>query len=160
MNNNEKVIDIIGLNKSFTEGRVLTNINLHLVKNENLVILGRSGTGKSVLIKCIVGLEKIDSGSILIFGNDVARMDESELNDVRKKIGFLFQGGALYDSMTIEENLYFPLDRNTPDMSKSEKQAIAEEALENVGLLDARKKMPGELSGGMKKGQGLPVPSC
>jgi len=155
MNNHDRVIDIVGLSKSFTEGRVLTNIHLHLLENENLVILGRSGTGKSVLIKCIVGLEKFDRGNIFIFGNDVAAMNETELNNVRRKIGFLFQGGALYDSMTIEENLLFPLDRNTPGMSHHEKMAIVDEALESVGLIEARKKMPNELSGGMKKRAGL-----
>ena len=153
--NHGHVIDIKGLNKSFGENHVLKDINLQLSPDENLVILGRSGMGKSVLIKCIVGLEDFDSGTIYVLGNNIGDMDEFELNDLRQNIGFLFQGGALYDSMTVEENLLFSLQRNARHLSMSEMQDIIDEVLESVGLLDAKKKMPVELSGGMKKRAGL-----
>lgn len=149
------MIKIRGLHKSFGEQVVLTDINLDLRANENLVILGRSGTGKSVLIKCIVGLEVFERGMINVLGNDIGNMDEFELNDLRKKIGFLFQGGALYDSMTVEENILFPLSRNARNLSDGEKNDLVDEVLESVGLLDAKYKMPVELSGGMKKRAGL-----
>lgn len=152
---NGNIIDIEGLNKSFGDSHVLKDINLRVSPNENLVILGRSGTGKSVLIKCIVGLEKFDSGSIYILGHDISGLDEFALNDLRKDIGFLFQGGALYDSMTVEENLLFPLKRNARNLSSGEMNDLIDDVLEGVGLLDAKYKMPVELSGGMKKRAGL-----
>ncbi len=152
---NNHVIKIHNLNKWFGEMKALSDINLKLSEDENLVILGRSGVGKSVLIKCIVGLEKAEEGEIEVLGNNITQMDEFELNKLRKNIGFLFQGGALYDSMTVEENLLFPLKRNAPDLGESEKQDLVEEVLESVGLLDAKDKMPSELSGGMKKRAGL-----
>jgi phospholipid/cholesterol/gamma-HCH transport system ATP-binding protein len=149
------VIELCGVNKSFDETPVLIDINLELLPDENLVILGRSGTGKSVLIKCIVGLETHDSGEIFVFGNKIGDMNEFALNDLRKYIGFLFQGGALYDSMTVEENLIFPIERNARNIGEGEKNDLVDEVLESVGLLDAKYKMPSELSGGMKKRAGL-----
>ncbi len=148
-------IEINNLYKSFGDNEVLTDISLTLSMDENLVILGRSGTGKSVLIKCVVGLEKYDSGSIRVLGNEINSMDEFALNDLRKNIGFLFQGAALYDSMTVRENLLFPLERNAPDIKEKKADDLIEEVLDSVGLLDAIDKMPSELSGGMKKRAGL-----
>jgi phospholipid/cholesterol/gamma-HCH transport system ATP-binding protein len=150
-----KVIDIRGLNKSFGDVKVLTDIDLELAHDENLVILGRSGTGKSVLIKCIVGLETFESGTIYVLGQNIAELNEFSLNDLRKNIGFLFQGGALYDSMSLEANLIFPLERNAPGLSMGERDDLIDDVLESVGLLNAKHKMPVELSGGMKKRAGL-----
>lgn len=152
---NHHVIKINKLNKWFGETQVLSDINLNLSEDENLVILGRSGVGKSVLIKCIVGLEKVEEGEIEVFGNSITSMDEYELNKLRQNIGFLFQGGALYDSMSVEENLLFTLKRNAPDLSVSQKECLVDDVLDSVGLLDAKYKMPSELSGGMKKRAGL-----
>jgi phospholipid/cholesterol/gamma-HCH transport system ATP-binding protein len=148
-------IEIKSLYKSFGELEVLEDINLSLSMDENLVILGRSGTGKSVLIKCIVGLERYDQGKIFVLGNEIGSMDEFALNELRKNIGFLFQGAALYDSMSVEENLLFPLKRNAPNLSEKQMGILVDEVLESVGLLDAKFKMPSELSGGMKKRAGL-----
>jgi phospholipid/cholesterol/gamma-HCH transport system ATP-binding protein len=148
-------VEIHDLNKSFGDLQVLNDINMNLSMDENLVILGRSGTGKSVLIKCIVGLEKYEQGSIRVLGNEIAQMDEYALNELRKNIGFLFQGAALYDSMTVEENLLFPLKRNSKNLSVKKMDILVDEVLESVGLLDAKYKMPSELSGGMKKRAGL-----
>jgi phospholipid/cholesterol/gamma-HCH transport system ATP-binding protein len=152
---NNHVIKIAGLNKSFGDHQVLFDINLDLIVDENLVVLGRSGTGKSVLIKCVVGLEKADSGTIEVLGNRIKEMNEFSLNELRKEIGFLFQGGALYDSMSVEENLLFPLKRNAPGLSDGEKNDLVDDVLEGVGLIEAKYKMPSELSGGMKKRAGL-----
>jgi len=152
---NKHALVLTNVFKSFGDLEVLTDISLTLSMDENLVILGRSGTGKSVLIKCIVGLEKHDHGSILVLGNDIGTMDEFALNELRKQIGFLFQGAALYDSMTVEENLLFPLIRNAPGLSENEMNGLVDEVLDSVGLLDAKYKMPSELSGGMKKRAGL-----
>jgi phospholipid/cholesterol/gamma-HCH transport system ATP-binding protein len=148
-------IEIQQLYKSFGDMEVLVDINLTLSMDENLVILGRSGTGKSVLIKCIVGLERYDRGSICVLGNEISSMGEFALNELRKNIGFLFQGAALYDSMTVEENLLFPLKRNAPGLSGKQMGIVVDEVLDSVGLLDAKYKMPSELSGGMKKRAGL-----
>lgn len=150
-NSNNSVITIKNLKKSFGDLHVLEDISLELHKEENLVILGKSGTGKSVLIKCIARLLKADSGSINLLGQEVNSLKNSELDDVRKKIGFLFQSGALYDSMTVKENLEFPLRRIKKDLSQQEVDQKVLEALENVGLEDVLNKMPSELSGGMKK---------
>lgn len=151
---NEVVIEISGLKKSFGENDVLKNINLSLTKGENIVVLGKSGSGKSVMIKCIIGLIEPDEGSIKVFDKDILKLSSKELNEVRKKVGFLFQSGALYDSMTVRENLEFPM-RYTKFESKDELNALVEEALENVGLSDVIDKMPSELSGGMRKRLGL-----
>jgi len=149
------IVEIRGLHKSFGDQEVLNNINLKLEDNENLVILGKSGTGKSVLIKCIAGLEKFDQGEIEVLGKNIAGLDQFELNDLRKDIGFLFQGGALYDSMSVEDNILFPLKRNASDLSRGEMNDLVDEVLESVGLIEAKYKMPVELSGGMKKRTGL-----
>ncbi|MDB5284154.1 MAG: transporter related [Bacteroidota bacterium] len=147
------IITIDHLKKSFGGHEVLKDISLKLAKGENLVIMGKSGTGKSVLIKCIVRLIEPDAGEIKILGKDVLKLNADELNDVRKKIGFLFQSAALYDSMTVRENLEFPL--REVRKKNEEIEQMVEEALKNVGLLDVIDKMPSELSGGMRKRIGL-----
>ena len=147
----EVVIDIKNLKKSFGKLDVLTNIHLKLYKGENLVVLGKSGTGKSVLIKCIVRLLDPDSGTIEVLGQEVSTMNNKDLENVRKKIGFLFQSGALYDSMTVKQNLEFPVNRIRKDLKGPVILQKIEEALANVGLPDALNTMPSELSGGMRK---------
>lgn len=154
-NENKVIVEIKELFKSFDAQPVLTGINLELMKGENLVVLGKSGTGKSVLIKCIVGLMRADSGSIVVMDNDLKKLDHKKLNELRKKIGFLFQSGALYDSMTVKQNLEFPLKRIRKNLSSKEIKNKIEEVLENVGLADAINKMPSQLSGGMRKRIGL-----
>lgn len=148
---NEPVIEIKNLSISFDRREVLKNTSFKLNKGENLVILGKSGTGKSVLIKCIVGLLKPDSGSIKIFGKEVNSMNKKEFSAFRRRIGFLFQSGALYDSMTIKQNLEFPLVRVRRDITRKELNSKIDSALENVGLTEVLDKMPSELSGGMRK---------
>lgn len=133
----------------------MRDINLVIHKGESVVILGKSGTGKSVLIKCIVGLDDIDDGKLIILGQDVSELDNNELIGLRKKIGFLFQSGALYDSMTVRENLEFPLRRQTKSITKEEMKSLVKEALESVGLSKAIDIVPEELSGGMRKRLGL-----
>lgn len=150
-NTNEDVVIIQDLVKNFDTTHVLKGLSLSLKKGENLVVLGKSGTGKSVLIKCIVRLLNADSGSIKVLGNEITELKNDDLNTVRRKIGFLFQGGALYDSMTVRENLEFPLKRMYKDLTKAEVDKKVIEALENVGLPESIDKMPSELSGGMKK---------
>jgi phospholipid/cholesterol/gamma-HCH transport system ATP-binding protein len=151
----EVVIAIKGLKKSFGGKHVLNDINLELKRGENLVILGRSGTGKSVTIECIVGLIKQDKGSLKVFGDEVIDMNDKELKELRMKIGFLFQSGALYDSMTVRENLEFPLTRILKMKDQQEIDKRIEDALDSVGLLDSVDKMPSDLSGGMRKRAGL-----
>jgi phospholipid/cholesterol/gamma-HCH transport system ATP-binding protein len=151
----EPVIRIVNLHKTFENKRVLNGVSLDLYKGQNLVILGRSGAGKSVLIKCIVLLIWPDAGSINVLGQNVLSLSEQELNALRTKVGYLFQEGALYDSMSLEENLLFPLKRNKPGLRHSEMQERVEQALESVDLTEAREKMPAELSGGMRKRAGL-----
>ncbi|MBF6608310.1 MAG: ATP-binding cassette domain-containing protein [Flavobacterium sp.] len=150
-NTNEIAIEITGLHKQFGGTPILKGLSLTLKRGENLVVLGKSGTGKSVLIKCIVRLLDPDSGAMTVLGQDIVGSNEKELNEIRKRIGFLFQSGALYDSMTVRENLEFPLRRIKRDLSKEEINAKIVEVLENVGLPDAIDKMPSELSGGMRK---------
>lgn len=147
----ESVIEIHNLQKGFGETPVLKDVSLNLNKGENLVILGKSGSGKSVLIKCIVRLLKPDSGTINVLGTDMATLTGNALSEQRKKIGFLFQLGALYDSMTVKHNLEFPLRRIKKDLSEKEISEKIMEVLENVGLADVLDKMPSELSGGMRK---------
>ena len=149
------VIEIRSLAKSFGSNEVLKDINLDLNKEENLVILGKSGTGKSVTIKCIVGLLIQDKGTVKVFGEEVAALSENDLKALRVRIGFLFQSGALYDSMTVRENLEFPLRRVLKLKDKKEIDSRVMEILEGVGLPDAVDKMPSELSGGMRKRIGL-----
>lgn len=122
---------------------------MHLNEGENLVIMGKSGSGKSVMIKCLMGLMQPDSGEIEIMGERVLDLEQTELDQLRKKIGFLFQGSALYDSMTVRENLEFPLRKQ--NIPQKEKDTLVHEALESVGLLDAIELLPSELSGGMKR---------
>src|SRR6185312_16297827 len=133
----EPVISIKGLKKSFGSKKVLRNINLELKKGENVVILGRSGTGKSVTIQCIVGMLKPDDGSVKVFGQEVSELSEKELKELRIKIGFLFQSGALYDSMTVRENMEFPLTRVLKLDDQQEIDRRVEEVLDSVGLEDA-----------------------
>jgi phospholipid/cholesterol/gamma-HCH transport system ATP-binding protein len=147
----EPVIEITGLRKSFDNQEVLKDVTLQLFKGENLVILGKSGTGKSVLIQCIVRLLNADGGTIKVFGEDVLTSSRQALSELRKKIGFLFQSGALYDSMTVRQNLEFPLRRIKKDLTQEERDKKVNEALDQVGLLDAIDKMPSQLSGGMRK---------
>jgi len=149
--NREQVIEINNLRKGFGSDDVLVNVSLKLFNGENLVVLGKSGSGKSVLIKCIVRLLDPDEGTITVLGEDVNALDREKLGELRKKIGFLFQGGALYDSMTVRQNLEFPLRRIRKNLSQTELNEKVEEALENVGLPDTLNKMPSQLSGGMRK---------
>lgn len=151
---NEIVVEIKDIKKSFGNNEVLKDISFNLIKGENLVVLGKSGSGKSVLIKCIVALLEPDEGDIIVFGENIFGLKNKELNLMRKKIGFLFQSGALYDSMSVRENLAFPL-RDSKDIDKDEKNKLIEEALDDVGLSDTIDKMPSELSGGMRKRLGL-----
>lgn len=150
-NGHENVIEISHVKKKFGEQQVLADVSLSLHKEENLVVLGKSGSGKSVLIKCIVGLLFPDEGKINVLGKEVQKLNEKELNELRKKIGFLFQGGALYDSMTVKENLVFPLMRVRKNLKKKEMNNKVIEVLENVNLVETIDKMPSELSGGMRK---------
>jgi len=135
--------------------QVLTNINLEVKRGENVVVLGKSGQGKSVTIQCLVGLLSPDSGSIKVFGEEVTTMNDDELKLLRMKIGFLFQSGALFDSMTVRENLEFPLTRILKLKDQQEIDNKVNEVLEGVGLPDAIDKMPSDLSGGMRKRVGL-----
>ena len=149
----ETVVEIAHLKKSFGTNEVLKDLHLKIEKGENLVVFGKSGSGKSVLIKCLVGLIDPDEGEITVLGQKLSELKNKELNVLRKKIGFLFQSGALYDSMTVRENLEFPL--RDVSKSKEEVNALVLEVLQNVGLEAAIDKMPAELSGGMRKRIGL-----
>lgn len=145
------VIHINGLKKSFGDNYVLRDFNIDLKEGENVVVLGKSGSGKSVLIKCIIGLMSPDSGNIEVFGDEVPELSHDELDKIRVKVGFLFQSNALYDSMTVRENLEFPLRRHWIKTTKENVNDLVIEALTNVGLADTIDKMPEELSGGMRK---------
>jgi phospholipid/cholesterol/gamma-HCH transport system ATP-binding protein len=147
-------VEIKNLSKSFDDMVVLDDVSLNIKEGENVVVFGRSGSGKSVLLKCIVRLMEPDSGNILIEGQNVKQLSDKKLNDLRKYIGFLFQSAALYDSMSVRENLEFPLIRNF-DFTESERENKIKDVLEKVSLLDAIDKMPAELSGGMRKRIGL-----
>ncbi len=151
----DAVIEITGLMKSFGSEKILNGINLSLYTQENLVILGKSGSGKSVLIKCIVGLLSPNGGNINVFGRDATSLNRKEMAELRKNIGFLFQSGALYDSMSVRQNLEFPLRRIRKELTAQERNKKIIEVLENVGLEDAIDKMPSQLSGGMRKRIGL-----
>jgi len=151
----EKVISIRGLTKSFGEKKVLQGFDLDVRRGENLMVLGKSGSGKSVLIKCIVRLLDPDAGSISVLGQDVLTLDQEALDRVRVKIGFLFQSSALYDSMTVKENLEFPLRRHWIDRKHQDVDALVEEVLTAVGLPQTREMYPSELSGGMRRRIGL-----
>ena len=147
----KQVVEIENLSIGFEKEKVLDDLSLKLYNGENLVVLGQSGSGKSVLIKCIVRLLTPDAGTIKVLGENVNELGRKGLAELRKKIGFLFQSGALYDSMTIRENLEFPLKRIRKELTKREINEKVEEALGNVGLADTSDKMPSQLSGGMRK---------
>ena len=150
------VINIKGLYKSFGKNTdILKGVDLTVKKGENLVVLGKSGSGKSVLIKCLVGLVAVDRGELKVFDTDIANLSNQQLNAIRVRIGFLFQNSALYDSMTVRENLLFPLKRHSKKITAREAERSVNEALESVGLKEAIDKMPSELSGGMRKRIGL-----
>jgi phospholipid/cholesterol/gamma-HCH transport system ATP-binding protein len=151
----EPVIVIKGLKKAYDGHEVLRGIDLHVNKGENLVILGKSGTGKSVLIKCLVGLEWPDEGEITVFGKNLPSLNYRELNESRIRTGFLFQNSALYDSMTVRENLLFPLRQHKKDMTKEKKESLVMEMLDNVGLTESIDQLPSKLSGGQNKRIGL-----
>lgn len=151
VNPRETVISIENLCKSFGDNTVLDHFNLDLYRGESLVVLGRSGSGKSVLIKCIIGLIRPDRGKIKVLGENVLTINKFALDEIRVKIGFLFQSNALYDSMTIRENLEFPLRRHSFNLKQTEVDQMVMEALHNVGLEHTVDMMPAELSGGMRK---------
>jgi phospholipid/cholesterol/gamma-HCH transport system ATP-binding protein len=151
----ENVISIMDLYKSFGENHVLRGVNLEVKNKENVVVLGRSGTGKSVLIKIICGLLKPDQGSVNVLGKEVELLNEKELQQLRLQIGFSFQSSALYDSMTVKENLAFPLVRHSKHLSKKEVNQQIERVLDAVGLLQTMNQMPSELSGGQRKRIGI-----
>jgi len=149
------VASVRNLKKDFGEQKVLADISLDLHETENLVILGRSGTGKSVLIKCMVGLIRADAGEVTVLGYDVNTLTPEQLNEMRQQIGFSFQSSALYDSMTVRENLAFPLKRNLKIYDRKQQDEMINTALQDVGLENTAGKMPAELSGGMKKRIGI-----
>lgn len=150
--NQNIVLEIKDLYKSFGDNHVLNGFNMQLRQGENLVIMGKSGSGKSVMIKCLVGLIEADRGSISVMHNDITKLTQEAMDILRADIGFLFQGSALYDSMTVRENLEFPLRRHTKKFGENiDTEKLVLEALENVGLVDAIDLMPSELSGGMKR---------
>lgn len=149
------MIQVTNLYKAFDDKQILNGVSFQLKERENLGILGKSGTGKSVLTKCIVRLLEPDFGDIRVMGKDILKMNYKELNEIRKSIGYLFQGGALYDSMNVRENLIFPIRRTQMLYHPAEIEERIESALRSVGLLNAINKMPSELSGGMKKRIGL-----
>jgi phospholipid/cholesterol/gamma-HCH transport system ATP-binding protein len=151
-NNTKHIIEINDLRKSYGDNHVLNGFNMVLVEGENLVIMGKSGSGKSVMIKCLIGLEAPDSGTIIVMGKDISTLEHEELDELRTEVGFLFQGSALYDSMTVRENLEFPLRRHTKKFGIiKDTTPLVMEALENVGLAHTINLMPEELSGGMKR---------
>ena len=147
----ETVIEVNHLVKAFQDNKVLNDVSFKLDRGVNMAILGKSGVGKSVLAKCIVRLLEPDSGAVRVLGKSMLELDSIELDEVRKRIGYIFQGGALYDSMSVQENLEFKVRRTREKLNKAELRDMVEEALQNVGLLEAIHKMPAELSGGMKK---------
>lgn len=148
-------VEIIDLKKSFEANHVLKGFNLTIQPKENVAVLGKSGSGKSVLIKCIVGLIRPDAGQIRVFGQDVVNLERQELDEVRSRIGFLFQSNALYDSLTVRENLEFPMRRLRIKKTKEQVDQMVHDALTSVGLPNVQDLMPSSLSGGMKKRIGL-----
>ena len=155
INRKESVISITGLYKAFDDLEVLKGIDFNLFKGENIAVLGKSGTGKSVLIKIIIGLLKPDQGEVIVLGQEVAKLKGKELDDLRLRIGFSFQNSALYDGMNVYQNLAFPLTMNFEKLSKKEVSKAVEEVLEAVGLKDKLKQMPSDLSGGQRKRIGI-----
>jgi len=155
IDHSKKVISIRGLKKSFGDQQVLRGVDLDLYQGENLVVLGRSGTGKSVLIKIISGLLRADSGKVMVLGEDVTKINEDGMQKLRLDIGFSFQNSALYDSMTVRKNLEFPLVRNQRKLSRGEIDKAVETVLDAVGLSQTINQMPAELSGGQRKRIGI-----
>ncbi|MCX6170041.1 MAG: ATP-binding cassette domain-containing protein [Ignavibacteriales bacterium] len=151
----DSIVKVENLTKRFEELLVLENVSIEVLRAENLIVFGKSGSGKSVLLKCIIGLMKPDSGNIFINNENILELSIKQLNKVRKDIGFLFQGAALYDSMTVRENLAFPLKRHFDEMTPEQIDDKVKYTLELVSLEEAIDKMPSELSGGMKKRIGL-----
>ncbi len=152
MNSSKPIISIKDLRKSYGKNCVLNGFHLELYEGENLVIMGKSGSGKSVMIKCLIGLEEPDGGTIEVMGKNINKLQQEELDELRTEIGFLFQGSALYDSMTVRENLEFPLRRHTKKFGIVEDTTpMVLEVLKNVGLVHTIDLMPSELSGGMKR---------
>lgn len=149
--NSAPIITIRGVKKSFGTHQVLRGFHLDLYPNENVVIVGKSGSGKSVLIKCLVRLVEVDEGLVQVLGKSIPDLQHEELDEIRADVGFLFQGSALYDSMTVRENLQFPLRRHSERMKGQDEDELIHEALRNVGLESAIDLMPAELSGGMKR---------
>ena len=143
-----------GLRKSFGEQRVLNGVDLTVAKGETVAVMGRSGTGKSVLLKLLVGLQAPDAGSISIQGEEITSLGIDRLNEIRKKVGFLFQQAALYDSLTVEENVAFPLSRHS-QLSATERKDRVDELLKSVDMQEGLQKLPSEISGGMQKRVGL-----
>ena len=152
---NTPVIAVDDLHKSFASQKVLNGISLAVKRGETMAVLGRSGTGKSVLLRIIIGLEKPDSGSVRIHGQDIAGLALDQLGEIRKKMGFLFQHAALYDSLTVQQNVAFPLLHHRKEMSKSEQRDRVNQLLAEVGMESAHAKMPSNISGGMQKRVGL-----
>ncbi|MBC6605694.1 ATP-binding cassette domain-containing protein [Hymenobacter sp. BT188] len=147
----EEVLTVEHVSKSFGDNHVLQDFSLTLHRGENLVVLGKSGSGKSVLIKCIIGLLPIDAGRITVLGQEVSTLSHDELDQLRTKVGFLFQSNALYDSMTVRENLLFPLRRHWMADRRGQEESMVMQALDDVGLVETIDKMPAELSGGQRK---------
>ncbi len=146
------VIELSDLYKSFGSNHVLRGFNLKLYEGENLVVIGKSGSGKSVMIKCLIGLIPVDSGRLILFDKDMSDLKTADLNEIRTEIGFLFQGSALYDSMTVRENLEFPMRRHKKKMGENyDSEQLVMEVLESVGLAHTVDMMPAELSGGMQR---------
>ena len=152
--NGDPPVVLRGLHKAFGNQVVLNGIDMTVARGETLAVLGRSGTGKSVLLRIIIGLEKPDTGSVNIHGQEIAGINSGKLNEMRRKMGFLFQQAALYDSLTVEENVAFPLKHNT-DMPEAERRDRVRQLLESVGMEGDLKKMPSDISGGMQKRVGL-----
>ena len=152
MTNTKPIITIDNLHKSFGTNVVLNGFTMDLKEGENVVVMGKSGSGKSVMIKCVIGLEKPDSGTILVMDKEINHLNREDLDELRTEIGFLFQGSALYDSMSVRENLEFPLRRHTKKFGHlKDTTPLVMEALENVGLAHAIDLMPNEQYGGMKR---------
>src|ERR1051325_8887391 len=153
-NNGGPPVEVNHLRKTFGEQTVLNGVDLKVERGETVMVLGRSGTGKSVLLKLIIGLQKPDDGSVQVYGDEITRLPLDRLNQIRKKMGFLFQNAALYDSLTVEENVAFPLRRHT-QLSDAERKDRVRELLSRVGMEKDLQKMPADISGGMKKRVGL-----